>query len=700
MSAKINRILIPFIILLFVCIGKETRTTGQAPANSFFLPIISYNPTGWIGPYGGTIVAVAVDPVNPQVIYSGTFGSGVFKSTDGGNNWFSASRGLSNPFIYSLAIDPLQPGTLYAGTFHSQVYKSQDGGNSWVWSGAGIQDQAVVYSIAVDPIEPARLYAATRGISNGDHEPWNGVVYISTDAGQTWTPSLANVGGVGFQDWVYSLVINPNAHNQVFAATHMNSPFRSDDFGATWHTIHTGISDPSGRSIIISPQPEFSSTLYLGVWHFDSVYKTINSGDLWNNSNGGIPNVMVYSMAIDPHSVNSVYMATFSNGILRTADGAKTWQYGGLQEDQVYSIVINPGSTNNLFVGTSGDGLYRSLDASQSWQRTNSGINNADVTAVVHSPTEAYTIFSSVYGAGVFKSVNRGQTWQDLNAGLGDKFVHDLIMDPAHAGLLYALTDSGGLFKNDLNAGDGWVSTGGGLPLTQTHLPAFRADHPFATLDMQEAFTTAQDVQSPSLESHVNLLTMVYAPSDPQIAYMGTSGSGAYRSTNGGQTWLPAELGGQTVLSLAVDLTNPELVYAATASAGSLMLSIDGGKSWNNLYLPVNFYSVATSTQDSGVVFAGTSSGVYSYQSGSWLPLGLSDQTVTAIALDPIKPGVIIAGTTLGAYYTIDNGVTWNIINQQLSGQTIQSITFDRIIPNVIYFTTTNHGIYLAAIPL
>jgi len=698
MPPKINRILIPFIIFILLGLGYQIKSAGQAPANSSYLPIISYTLTGWIGPYGGTIVTIAVDPTNPHVTYAGTFGAGIFKSADGGTSWHSINLGLTNLYIYSLAIDPTQPSTLYSGTYHSQVYKSKDGGNSWSWSGTGIQDQAVVYSIAIDPLTPTTLYASTRGISNNNNPPWNGVVYKSIDAGQTWTPSLWNVGGMGYEDWVYSLAINPNAPNQVFAATHEYGPFRSDDYGSTWHSIHNGINDPSGRDIVISSQAENSSILYLGVWHFDSVYKSINSGDLWTGANNGIPSVKVYSMAIDPYTTDSVYMATFSNGILRTVDGGNSWLSAGLQNELIYTVSINPRQTNILLAGTSGNGLSRSMDYGNSWQRSDTGINNTIVTAVVDSPTYPDRIYASLYGAGVYQTLNRGQSWDELNTGLGDKFVHDLVMDPAHPGLLFALTDSGGLYQNDLNAGTGWVSAGGGIPLTQTPRPAFPADHPFATLDMQEAFASPQVTLSANQATSTSLLRMVYAPSDPQIAYMGTLASGIYRSTNGGLSWRLAGLGEQTVLSLSVDVSNPDLVYAATDIFGSLQISIDGGGSWNNIYLPVNFYSLAASPTKSGVVFTGTSSGVYCYQSGSWSALGLSDQTVTAIAADPVRPGVIYAGTTSGAYYSMDGGLSWNFVDKNLSGLTIQSISFDRTIPNVVYFSTKTHGIFLASI--
>ena len=697
MSPRINRILIPLMILVFLSLGKQAITTGQAPATNSYLPVISYNLTAWIGPYGGTILTMAVNPSNPQTIFAGSFGAGVFKSTDGGSSWHSVNRGLTNLYIYSLAIDPAQSNTLYAGTYHSQVYKSQDGGNSWIWSGSGIQDQAIVYNIAIDPIDHSRLYAATRGVSNGGHEPWNGVVYKSIDAGQTWTPSLTNVGGIGVMDWVYSLAINPNASNQVFAATHENGPFRSDDYGSTWHAIYKGINDPSGRAIVISPQAEYSSILYHGVWHFDSVYKSINSGDLWTTSNHEYPNVKVYSMAIDPHSADSVLLATFSHGLLRTFDGGSTWQYAGLS-DEIYSIVINPISTNILYAGTSGNGLYRSVDNGVSWQRSDTGINNTSVTAVVHSPNDPYKIYASIYGAGVYQTANRGQSWDEFNTGLGDKFVHDLVMDPSNSGLLYALTDNGGLYQNDLTAGNGWVSVGEGLPITQTPMPAFPAYHPFATLDMQEAFAIPQETLSVEQATSVNLLKMVYAPSDPQIAYIATRGMGVYRSTNGGFSWQSAGLGEQTILNLAVDQIDHDLVYAATDTSGSIEVSTDGGKSWNHAFLPGDFYSLTASPMESGVVYAGTSGGIYRYKSGVWSALGLSNLSVTAITLDPARPGLILAGTTSGAYYSTDDGLFWSFVNDQLLDQTIQSIYIDRTMPNVLYFSTKTQGIFVAGI--
>lgn len=662
-----------------------------------FLPIISYNYTGWIGPYGGTITSIAIDPSNPQVIYAGSYGSGVYKSIDGGNNWRSAINGLINQYVYSLAIDPAHSNTIYAGTYHSQVYKSLDGGNSWSWSGNGIQDQAVVYSIAVDPSTPTRVYACTRGSSTNGTAPWNGIVYRSTDSGQTWIPSLTNVGGSSVKDWAYSLVINPNYPYQVFTATHESGPYRSDNYGANWYAISHGINDLSGRAIVISPQLQFSGLLFYGVWHFDTVYKTLNGGQNWTLSNHNYPSVEVYNIALDPYSADTVYLATFTHGLMRSLDGGDNWDFAGLQTDQLYSIVINPFFTTNLFAGTNGDGLFRSLDSSASWQRSTSGILNANVTAVVQSSIDPNILYASLYGAGVYQSFNRGQSWQEINYGLGDKFVHDLVLNPVNQYLLYALTDTGGLYQNDFS-GAGWIKINGGLPLSQTLIPAFSPDHPFATLDMQESFAHPPTILPDNQSVSTNLLKMVYAPSDAQIAYIGTLGKGVYRSTNGGLNWQPAGLGWETILSLAVDAVDPDTIYAATEISGSLKISTNGGIDWNYANLPVSFYSVAASPTEAGVAYAGTSMGVYRYQSGGWTAMGLSDKTITSIAVDPVHPGVFYAGTSSGAYFSKDYGATWKFVDNKLQDQVIQSIRIDRHTPNAVYFSTKTHGVFLALI--
>jgi photosystem II stability/assembly factor-like uncharacterized protein len=697
MAPKFKRILILFFIGILLTLANQSVSLGQMTSTQAYLPLISNDHTRWIGPFGGTIVAIATDPTNPQISYAATFGAGVFKTMDGGHNWVSSSVGLSNLYIYSLAIDPSQPSTVYAGTYHNQIYKSINGGISWTWSGNGMQDQAIVYSIAIDPSTPSMIFATTRGVSNNGSYPWNGVVYRSTNAGASWVINIENL--TAKQDWAYQVTINPNHHEEVYVAFHENGPFRSLDSGVNWDSIQNGITDQSGRSIVVSPILEYSSILFYGVWHSDTVYKSTNDGLSWKLSNQGIPGIRVYSVVLDPQNIDKVYLATFDVGIIKSTNGGSSWQNGGLPNDQIYTIAVNPVNSSHLLVGTAGDGLWYTDDDGVTWLRSNIGIENALITSVIVSPSNQKQLYASLFGAGVYQSSNQGNDWKEINSGLSDLYVLGMVMDPAHPEYIYAMTNAAGLFSYNTNLGNGWTRVSTGLPLTQYNPPAYPPDHPFATLEMQEAFANQQAETNSNEILSATLRTMVYAPSNPQIVYMATAGSGVYRSSDGAQTWHAAGLAYQNILALAVDSVNPNLVYAATSTAGSLKMSNDGGNNWVNLNLGVTFYSLATSLVEPGVVYAGTDAGIYRYQSGSFTLLGLSGQAVSAVTVDSNQPDFIYAGTYQGAYYSNDGGLSWMIVDDELLHQVIQSITIDPSQSSLVYFGTKTHGTYLAAIP-
>jgi photosystem II stability/assembly factor-like uncharacterized protein len=693
MSQKTRRILLTLIAIFFVIISNQQTAANQSSSYIAYIPLITHTQSAWIGPSGGYIVSLAIDPTYPQVVYAATWGSGVYKSLDGGINWKSISYGLENLHINSIAIDPTATSTLYAGTYKSQVYKSTNGGTTWTWSGSGMQDQAVVYSLVVDPINPANVYAATRGISNNGNPPWSGIVYQSTDAGSTWKAVLENVGGEDIQDWVYSIAVQPDQNNNIYVATHEYGPFRSNDYAATWFPIHDGIIDDSGRAIATSPETPNGMAIYYGVWHFDTVYKTLNGGNEWLPANRGITFNKVYNLAIDPTNIERVYLATFTDGILKTTDWGENWQQSGLQEDFIYSVAIDPITPTQVYAGTAGDGLYKSSDLGASWQHADSGINNSMVTKVIVDGFDADRIFTSVYGGGVYRSNDGGASWSEMNSGLEDKFVHTIVENPSLSGGLFALTDTGGLYTNNPNSGMGWVKIAEGLPANLSSESDYPPEHPFATREIIEN-TPMTEVDNTSItQTNENLLCMVFATSDPLVAYLGTGGSGVYKSVNGGTTWHSTGLSGETIQSIAVDPTSPELVYAASNTTGGLKISQNGGDTWTSAYQAGIIYSLATSEAMPGVLLIGTSDGLYRYENGEFITLGLSTMEVSAIAIEPSLPDRILVGTNSGAYNTRDGGQTWQTVDWDLNHLSIRSIDLDPNNPYRVYFSTQTNGI-------
>jgi len=115
-----------------------------------------------LGPEGGSISALAIDPATPTTLYAGTFLAGVFKSTNGGESWSAANTGLINTYVYALAIDPKTPTTLYAGTYGGGVFKSTNGGESWSAVNTGLIS-TYISDLEIDPKTPTILYAGTFG---------------------------------------------------------------------------------------------------------------------------------------------------------------------------------------------------------------------------------------------------------------------------------------------------------------------------------------------------------------------------------------------------------------------------------------------------------------------------------------------------------------------------------------------------------
>jgi hypothetical protein len=128
-----------------------------------------------IGPFGGTVFSIAIDPNDPNTIYAGTPGGGIFKSSNGGENWSEVNTGLTHRTVRALVINPKDSNTVYAGTFGRGVFKSTDGGESWSEVNPGLTNRNVTF-LAIDPKNSNTIYAGTNGNS----------IFASYDGGQTW----------------------------------------------------------------------------------------------------------------------------------------------------------------------------------------------------------------------------------------------------------------------------------------------------------------------------------------------------------------------------------------------------------------------------------------------------------------------------------------------------------------------------------
>lgn len=692
--------------LIVLALSSRAHTISQAQESTeylVYLPVISSaQRPAWIGPDGGSITALTADPSQPLTMYASTNGGGVFKSLDGGVNWGQVNTGLNTWYITALAVDPLRPNVLFCTGYKEHLYRSENYGQSWHPVGSGLQPGLVVYSIAFDPADSNRIYLAARGLSNNGAPPWNGVIYRSQDGGASWSGVLQDVGGSSQQDWAYSIAVDPSKPWVVYAAFHEFGPYKSTNYGnsGSWAAINTGINDLSGR--IIGIDPFTPDRLVFGVWHTDGAYRSTNGGGWWAPINNGLVGSKVFTMDFDRKLSGKIYLGVFSmntvdQGIRISTDGGDHWSHSGLSNYGVFSLYADRAAANKVFAGTLEGGLYRSLDGGANWSLSQAGLRSSNVTGVaIHPQTGA--LYAASYGGGVAVTLDKGKTWQEFNSGLGDLRVNDLAADPSNPSVLLALTSSKGLYRIDLSSGTTWTAWSTGLPAAAAYAPSFRA--PFIEA-WENLIDPSQDLaaESPKMVlSSAPLLDIAYAPSDSKTAYMGTGGTGVYKTSDGGLHWYSTGLNDSSFGSLAVDPANSGHVYAGTSSDAMVCSSQDGGGSWGCTRLPGTVINTLSWVgKNPGTLYAGTDAGLFRFTSElDWVSAGFEGNAVISAAAYPDNPQNILAGTSTGVYQSLDGGASWSPTLPELRLAAVRSIVFDPQ-TSLRYFLTAGSGILMTS---
>jgi photosystem II stability/assembly factor-like uncharacterized protein len=169
--------------------------------------------TGADMPLNQAITSVAVDPRDPRVLLAGTISDGVLISRNGGATFTTAGSGLPDDVaVRSVAIDPNRPNSVYAG-LSGGLYRSLDFGLTWTQSAAGLNPEGRFNALVVDPVRPGVVYA-------GD---WLSGVYVSRDAGDTWSPLMAGL----VHKSITSLSISIDG-NHLYAAIDGDGVYRLD----------------------------------------------------------------------------------------------------------------------------------------------------------------------------------------------------------------------------------------------------------------------------------------------------------------------------------------------------------------------------------------------------------------------------------------------------------------------------------------
>ena len=596
-----------------------------------------------IGLIGYIVGLLAIDPHDLNTIYAVTLGHNdqdtvqynLFKSPDGGRIWEEVDTGFSGCCVETLEVDPFNLGTVYVGRW-SGVLKSNNGGRSWEDSSTGLPGNLIVYTLALDPQSPNILYVA--GVlewtnSSGVFKSLDGAAtWKETDAGLPVSPNL----GIG------QLTIDP-MRPEIIYLTAGGQLFKSTDGASSWTASAAGL---QSQSILgaVAVDPQNPDTLFVAGIN-GQIYKSADASANWTLLSSDMPPASYPGgIAIDPRDSHAMYLATLG-GAFKSSDGGASWTAtkSGLRAIPVTSLGMEQGNPRTIYVGTD-NGLFKSTDAGLEWQAAGSGIklyypadSIASLAVDPQNPTNVFAATSGVecgYGAGgVFRSTDGSANWTDTGIV---SCMYGLALDPQTPSTVYAATAYSGILKSTDGA-QNWTPRNTGLPPS--------------TLPGPQITTVGTDPQRP---------TTLFAGIS---VWDRQAHGGLFKTVDGAMTWKATGLqtnGYESISAVAVDSRNSNTVYAAIAregsSSGALWKSTDGGMKWRNLIasMPVNVYAVLIDPRNSMNVYAATDTGVMGSTDGgeSWALIPGSPAFSRVLALDSQDAGILYAAGLGGVFST------------------------------------------------
>lgn len=300
----------------------------------------------WSPILGGDGMYCLIDHSNPDIVYAEYQWGNLYKSTNGGNDMEYIGWAWNNDRVNwsaPLAMDPVNPNILYFGTY--RVYKSINGGLSWSDVSGDItkginQYFHTITTIAVSPINNNIVIAGT-----GD-----GLIHISTDAGASWE-NITN----GIPDrWVTHVVADPIDENTIYATIsgfrwdeQLPHVYKSTNLGQTWQNISSDLPELPVNDIVLDPA--VSGNIYIGT--DAGVFFTNNSGQEWFMLSNGLPNVAVTAMKIH-HPSRSLVIGTYGVSMYRlNLDDIVSVDNGLSSQSDDIKVFPNPFSNNISFKG-------------------------------------------------------------------------------------------------------------------------------------------------------------------------------------------------------------------------------------------------------------------------------------------------------------------------------------------------------------
>jgi photosystem II stability/assembly factor-like uncharacterized protein len=646
----------------------------------------------------GRVAAVTAYTDNGRlVVYAGAASGGVWKSVNGGSTFKSVFDDQPVQSIGAVAVDPTNPKNIWVGSGESWtrnsisigdgIYKSTDGGDNW--TNVGLKNSERIAKIIVNPKDGNSVVACVTGHAFDDSDERG--VYKTSDGGKTWRKVLAGANGSTGCAMISAISSDPNTiyatmwdfrrQAWTFRSGGPGSGiFKSTDGGEHWNEINESNAKglpakPYGR-IAIAVAPSKPNVVYAMIESKKSaLFRSDDAGQSWKQLDAS--QYMVWrpfyfgNLIVDPKDENKIFKVDLV--LLLSVNGGKSFSpVSGSAHGDFHDVWIDPNNSNTIIAGDDG-GLWRSLDGGTRWEH----FMNLPVSQFYHvsvDNADPYHVYgglqdnSSWVGDSSYPGGVTNSRWENMFGGDG----FWMWEDPSDPNYIYA------------------EAQGGTIGRVNRHTHEMRAITPYPLYGEKK------------LRFNWNTPIQV-SPNDKNTLYMGAQF--LYRSKDHGQSWerispdlttndpekqKQEESGGVTIDNSAAEMhttvysisespKNAQLIWVGTDD-GNVQITQDGGKTWNNVVANVPGVgkapwvtwieasrfndSTAYATFDRHMygdmkpyVFKTTDYGK------TWTPLKAAESGVRGYAHvikeDTQNPNLLFLGTEFGLWISIDGGERW-----------------------------------------
>ena len=714
----IKRVLL-FSLVAWLCITMSSLS-AQAPTQ--VKPVFEsrfYDKMKWrnIGPNrGGRSLGCAGSPGRPNEYYFGATGGGLWKTTDGGQNWNAVTDGqVTSSSVGAVAVAETNPDVVYIGMGETQlrgsitqgdgVYKTSDGGKTW--RHLGLKETQAISRVRVHPTNPDIVYVAALGHPYGDNEERG--VFRSTDGGNTWKKVLYVSPKAGAAD----LIIDRTNPKVIYATT--------------WQVYRKAWKMWGGG-------PDCK------------LWKSVDGGDNWIDlsKNPGMPEGPLgkIGITVSPANPNRLWAIVEANegGVYRSDDGGWTWKRTNeerklRQRAFYYSRIYADPFDENTVYGLNVN-FYKSTDGGVKFD-IEIEPPHGDNHDLWIDPNNPMRMISSDDGGG-HVSLNGGKTWTEQDF-CTTQFYHVMTTSDIPYHVAGAQQDNSTLAMpsdgwEHMQAGGPnhgwWYDVGGGesgwITQSPTDPDIFYAGSQGALLTRYNRKTgQIRDIQvyprffsgEPARalpERWQWTYPIMFSPLDPKVMY--TCSQHIWKTTDDGQSWekispdltlADPETLGPTGGIITKDMNGPEIYATVFALApsfhdvntiwsgsddGKLHITRNGGKNWSDItpkdmpkFSRVEIIDESKHTPGTAYVAANRYQ-VDDRQPYVWrttdygktwtkIVTGVADgHFARAVREDHIKKGLLFLATEHGVYVSFNNGDVWQRLQLNLPDTPVRDL--------------------------